>query len=59
MENKIYTIPSILEDLTLEMEDRVLASSNPDVDENIDHVDTMGQEVGGQVGTDQWSTEWK
>lgn len=54
-----YTAPAVLDDLALELEAEILGASNAVVDENIESVDTMGQEIGGEVASSQWSQEWK
>lgn len=55
-----YTAPAVLDDLALELEAEILgASSELQVDENIDKVETMGQEIGGTIGADQWTQGWE
>lgn len=55
-----YTAPAVLDDLALELEAEILgASSELQVDENIREVNTMGQEVGGTIGSDQWTQGWE
>lgn len=55
-----YTAPAVLDDLALELEAEILgASSELQVDENIKEVNTMGQEVGGTIGSDQWTQGWE
>ena len=55
-----YTAPAVLDDLALELEAEILgASSELQVDENIKEVHTMGQEVGGTIGSDQWTQGWE
>lgn len=55
-----YTAPAVLDDLALELEAEILgASSELQVDENIKEVNTMGQEVGGTIGADQWTQGWE
>lgn len=55
-----YTAPVILEDLALELEAEILgASAELQVDENIEKVDTMGQEIGGTVDANQWAQGWE
>ncbi len=59
MENKRnYTAPAVLEDLALEFEAEILGPSTAQVDENIKEVDTMGQDVGGTINDNNWSTSW-
>ena len=53
-----YTAPVVLDDLALELEAEILGASNAPVDQNIEKVETMGQEIGGTVATDQWSQTW-
>jgi len=61
MDKKLtYTAPTVLDDLALELEAEILgASSELQVDENIDKVETMGQEIGGTIGADQWTQGWE
>lgn len=61
MDKKLtYTAPAVLDDLALELEAEILgASSELQVDENIDKVETMGQEIGGTIGADQWTQGWE
>ena len=55
-----YSAPVILEDLALELEAEILgASSQGEIDPNIDKVETMGQEVGGNIDANQWTQEWQ
>ncbi len=55
-----YTAPAVIDDLALELEAEILgASADLQVDENIDKVETMGQEIGGTIGTDQWTQSWE
>lgn len=55
-----YTAPAVIDDLALELEAEILgASADLEVDENIDKVETMGQEIGGTIGTDQWTQGWE
>ena len=55
-----YTAPAVIDDLALELEAEILgASSELQVDENIKEVNTMGQEVGGTIGSDQWTQGWE
>lgn len=59
MDNKRnYTAPAVLEDLALEFEAEILGPSTAQVDENIKEVDTMGQDVGGTINDNNWSTSW-
>ena len=60
MKQNQYQAPSILDKLTMELEAEILSSSvNGDIDTNIKQVETMGQEIGGTVGTEQWAEGWK
>lgn len=60
MKKNIYEAPAIVDKVTMELEAEILGSSTDvPVDENIRHVETMGQEVGGTVGTEQWIESWK
>lgn len=61
MDKKLtYIAPAVLDDLALELEAEILgASSELQVDENIKEVNTMGQEVGGTIGSDQWTQGWE
>lgn len=61
MDKKLtYIAPAVLDDLALELEAEILgASSELQVDENIDKVETMGQEIGGTIGADQWTQGWE
>ena len=55
-----YETPAIVDEVTMELEAEILGSSNGgDVDKNIRQVETMGQEVGGTVGAEQWLEGWK
>jgi len=55
-----YETPAIVDEVTMELEAEILGSSNePNVDQNIRQVETMGQEVGGTVGAEQWLEGWK
>lgn len=55
-----YTPPVVLDDLALELEAEILgASAELQVDENIEKVETMGQEVGGTIAADQWTQGWE
>ena len=55
-----YTAPVILEDLALELESEILgASAELQVDENIEKVETMGQEIGGTIDANQWTQGWE
>ena len=55
-----YIAPAVSDDLALELEAEILgASSELQVDENIKEVNTMGQEVGGTIGSDQWTQGWE
>ena len=55
-----YTAPAVIDDLALELEAEILgASADLQVDESIDKVETMGQEIGGTIGTDQWTQGWE
>lgn len=55
-----YTAPAILEDLALELEAEILgASSQGEIDPNIEKVETTGQEIGGEVAASQWTQEWQ
>jgi hypothetical protein len=55
-----YTAPAVIDDLALELEAEILgASADLQVDESIDKVETMGQEIGGTIGTDQWTQSWE
>ena len=58
-QKKTYVAPAVKDDLTIEMEAQILQASNAEVDENFEKVETMGQEVGGTIGADQWTQEWK
>ena len=58
-QRKTYVAPAVKDDLTIEMEAQILQASNAEVDENFEKVETMGQEVGGTIGADQWTQEWK
>ena len=53
-----YTAPAVLEDLALAFEAEILGPSTAQVDENIKEVDTMGQDVGGTINDNNWSTSW-
>jgi len=63
MSNKklTYTAPAILEDLALELEAEILgaSSSEAEIDPNIEKVETMGQEVGGEINANQWTGGWE
>lgn len=55
-----YQAPAIIDKVTMELEAEILGSSNEmDVDQNIRQVETMGQEIGGTVGSEQWLEGWK
>ena len=55
-----YIAPAVSDDFALELEAEILgASSELQVDENIKEVNTMGQEVGGTIGSDQWTQGWE
>lgn len=55
-----YTAPTVLDDLALELEAEILgASVELQVDENFEKVETMGQEVGGTIGAEQWTQGWE
>ena len=55
-----YTTPLVLDDLTLELEAEILgASTELQVDENFEKVESMGQEVGGTIAADQWTQGWE
>lgn len=55
-----YTAPAVIDDLALELDAEILgASADLQVDESIDKVETMGQEIGGTIGTDQWTQGWE
>lgn len=55
-----YIAPAVSDDLALELEAEILgASSELQVDESIDKVETMGQEIGGTIGADQWNQGWE
>ena len=55
-----YTEPVILEDLALELEAEILgAYAELQVDENIEKVETMGQEIGGTIDANQWTQGWE
>lgn len=55
-----YSAPVILEDLALELEAEILgASAELQVDENIEKVETMGQEIGGTIDANQWTQGWE
>lgn len=55
-----YIAPVVLDDLALELEAEILgASAELQVDESIEKVETMGQEVGGTIGADQWTQSWE
>lgn len=55
-----YETPAIVDKVTMELEAEILGSSNEvNVDENIRQVETMGQEIGGTVGVEQWAEGWK
>ena len=55
-----YTAPVILEDLALELEAEIRgASAELQVDENIEKVETMGQEIGGTIDANQWTQGWE
>ena len=54
-----YTAPAVLDDLALELEAEILGASNAEVDTNIQNVETMGQEVGGTIGSEQWTQGWE
>lgn len=55
-----YIAPEVLDDLILEMEGMILTSSSmEEIDPNFESVETMGQEIGGTIGDNDWSHEWK
>ena len=55
-----YQTPAIIDKVTMELEAEILGSSTEvDVDPNIRQVETMGQEIGGTVGSEQWLEGWK
>ena len=55
-----YQAPAIIDEVTMELEAEILGSSaEVDVDPNIRQVETMGQEIGGTVGAEQWLEGWK
>ncbi len=55
-----YIAPAVLNDLALELEAEILgASAELQIDESIEKVETMGQEIGGTIGTDQWTQGWE
>lgn len=55
-----YIAPAVSDDFALELEAEILgASSDLQIDENIDKVETMGQEVGGTIGAEQWTQGWE
>lgn len=56
-----YTAPVVLDDLALELEAEILGASTAElqVDENIQNVQSMGQDVGGAIGADQWTQGWE
>jgi len=58
-DKKKYTAPAVLDDLALEFEAEILGPSTAEVDENFKEVDTMGQEVGGTINNNNWSTSWE
>ena len=58
---KKYIAPAILEEFKLENSVAILSSSKeeqPEIDKNFDKVETMGQEIGGTIGADEWSQTW-
>lgn len=60
MDKKLtYIAPAVLDDLALELEAEILGASNAEVDTNIQNVETMGQEVGGTIGSEQWTQGWE
>ncbi|MBO4841842.1 MAG: hypothetical protein J5478_00525 [Bacteroidales bacterium] len=60
MKQNKYQAPAIIDKLTMELEAEILGSSGDvNVDQNIRQVETMGQEVGGTVGAEQWLEGWK
>lgn len=60
MKNNKYQAPAIIDEVTMELEAEILGSSNDTpLDQNIRQVETMGQEIGGTVGTEQWAEGWK
>lgn len=56
-----YTAPAVLDDLALELEAEILgaSSSQEEIDPNIEKVETMGQEVGGDINSNQWTSGWE
>ena len=57
--NKAYSAPAILEETVLEVEAGILtASLAPEIDNNFEVVETMGQEIGGTIGESDWSQKW-
>lgn len=55
---KIYDAPAILEETVLEVEGILAASLEPEIDNNFEVVETMGQEIGGTIGESDWSQKW-
>lgn len=53
-----YVPPEILEDVQLESDFQILQQSNVTVDENFEKVETMGQEIGETINSNDWSQEW-
>ena len=56
--NKAYSAPAILEETVLEVEGILAASLEPEIDNNFEVVETMGQEIGGTIGESDWSQKW-
>lgn len=54
-----YTAPAVLDELAVELESQILAASNVEVDQSIEKVETTGQEVGGTIAADQWTSGWE
>lgn len=53
---KIYSSPEILEVITIDAPVALLSASRP-VDEDSE-VETMGQEIGGEVNETDWTQNW-
>ena len=58
-DKKRYTAPAVLDDLAIEFEAEILGPSTAEVDENFKEVDTMGQDVGGTINNNNWSSSWE
>lgn len=56
---KKYIAPVLFEEIMLELEGGILqASKAAEKDPNFESVETMGQEIGGNIEATDWSQTW-